>query len=819
MALQTAGWRFDPLSALLGFVAACVLIGLLYRNRARLASLRDAVWAQAGALRRYLVSGAEFRYRQALARSAQHSHLAGRILDLNDVYVPARLLAPAPISDPSDTATPEPDVTFVVPVFADMPEMAALYGVPSLSVEQALASPASLALIGRPGAGKSTILTHMAVRLADEPDLEPYKRTPVLAHLADIELPADLASLRDTAEPLLIAAEARAGLLPGVAEHVHLRLRSGEALLLLDGWDDLPPSHQAEAVKWLKALLTAYPGNRIIATAPATGYRPLVGLGLVATPVAGWTPEDFRALVERWTAAWPAVMARRKRKPAPGEVEPALIAGWLSGGARGRTPLEITLRVWTAMEGDVLGPRPADWLEAYVARLLPSPDGMRALEKAALESLAQERYGLGRDQLREHANLAFATSAAALPMDPSDFLSQAMERGGLLARRSGGRLSFSHPVVAAYLAVAPYAAAGRPEPFLRQSAPAYAPAFPIYSSLADGTPLVAERLNRPADQMCTDLFAVSQWLADAPSNARWRAEVLRRLANLLVAGDKPELLRGRALVALVSARDESVSQFFKKSLESPDVVARTFAALGLGASGDVGLVPLLAARLSEPPRPAQYAAALALGSIGDQAALRALTQALNEGDDWLRRAAAEVLAMHREDGYRLLREALSANDLLTRRAAVYGLGRTPPSEDLLKLLEDVHYNDVQWVVRGAAEEALAQLKSPATAAVQPQPLPEQIGWLVAWAAARGEGVPPGDTGRLVLRRALNDGDDDTRIAAALTLSRLALSEAIPDLQACLRAASADVRDAAFRALFEVAQAAGRRLTATGTAPL
>jgi HEAT repeat protein len=294
---------------------------------------------------------------------------------------------------------------------------------------------------------------------------------------------------------------------------------------------------------------------------------------------------------------------------------------------------------------------------------------------------------------------------------------------------------------------------------------------------------------------------------------------MRRLAGLLMAADQPELLRGRALAALVAARDESVNQFFKKSLESPDVVARTYAALGLGASGDLGLVSLLGAHLSETVRPVQYAAALALGSLGDQVALRELTTAMNEGGDWLRRAAAEVLAMHPEDGYRLLRDSLSANDLLTRRAAIYGLKRMPPSDEIVKLLEDVHYNDTQWVVRGAAEETLTQLKSAANRCPEPQAAPEHIGWLVAWAAARGEGIAPGEGGRLSLRRALNEGDDDTRIAAAMTVARMAMNEAIPELQIALKTASADVREAAFRALFDISQAAGRRITAMGTAPL
>jgi HEAT repeat protein len=814
-------FHFDLISALLGFLLAWLLMGLLYRQRARLASLRDALWARAGAVRRFLVSGAEYRYRHNLGRSLQGGHLAGRIVDLEAIAVTPRLLLPTPIPEPGEGALVDPDTTYVVPTFPDLPELAALYGVPTCSLDDALKSPASLLLIGRPGAGKSTILSLMAARLVEEAAVESTGRTPLLAHMGDIELPQDLTAMKDAAEPLLLAAEARMGLFggAGAAEHLHRRLKDGECLLLLDGWDDLPSAHQAELIHWLKTFLAAYPNNRLIATGPATGYRPLLALGFTVVPVAGWTPDDFRLLVERWTTAWPDVVARRKRKPAPGEADPGLIAGWLSGGSRGRTPLDITLRIWTALEGDVLGPRPADWLSAYVTRLLPSPDGLRALEQAALESLGQERFGIGRDQLRDLANVAFAMSASALPMDPNDFLEAAEQRGGLLVKRANNRASFSHPLVADYLAVAPFATSNRPDPFLHETDPAHGPVFPLYASLGDATPLALARLQKPPDMMHSDLIGLAQWLPDSPSNARWRAEVLRRLAGLMMAAEEPELLRGRALAALVGARDETVNQFFKQALESEDVVARTYAALGLGASGDPAYGTLLAARLTDRARPVQWAAALALGSIGDAAAVRALTNTMAESDEGLRRAAAEVLSTNREEGFHLLREALSANDLLTRRAAIFGLRRMGPNEEILKLLNDVHFNDTQWVVRGAAEEALNVLKAPDGRGPAAQPPPEQIGWLVAWAASRGEGVAPGDAGRYTLRRALVEGDEETQIAAALTLARLAFSEAVPDLQNAMRSGSADVREAAFRALFEISLAAARRITAAGTAPL
>jgi HEAT repeat protein len=91
--------------------------------------------------------------------------------------------------------------------------------------------------------------------------------------------------------------------------------------------------------------------------------------------------------------------------------------------------------------------------------------------------------------------------------------------------------------------------------------------------------------------------------------------------------------------------------------------------------------------------------------------------------------------------------------------------------------------------------------------------PEAQGWLIAWAATQGLGVPPGRGAVEVLNRAALEGDEATRRAAADALGRLGDPAASRELYPLLRHDSLAVRDAAFRALAFIASAAGQRLSA------
>jgi HEAT repeat protein len=154
----------------------------------------------------------------------------------------------------------------------------------------------------------------------------------------------------------------------------------------------------------------------------------------------------------------------------------------------------------------------------------------------------------------------------------------------------------------------------------------------------------------------------------------------------------------------------------------------------------------------------------------------------------------------------MLREAAEHDALLTRRAAVFGLARVPDSW-AEEILEKVQVDDNQWVVRGAAAEALEQRRNPPWK-VYPAPKDlSELPWLVAYAAREGVGMVPGRAALDLVRRALNNGSADEQIAAIEALGWSGGEELSMELYKALRSGEDHLRDAALETLW--------RLTATG----
>lgn len=788
-------WRFDSLSFLVGFAAAALVALFLFAQRKRIAAARDGIRAGVGNLRDSLTAGVDRRYRESLIRYLQSAHLAGSALALDSIFVPVRLLAPDPLPEVGEP--PESRAADVVPNLPDWPFLPAQFGAPTLSVDEALQAGVPVVVLGRPGAGKTTLLAHQALRAALEDD----SLTPILVHLGDL----DIAPRRkqDPAEPLIAAAALRLGL--GASEllgYLREHLRDGRCLVVLDGWDDLPAAHRREVMPWLTAFLAKYGRNRIAATGPLEGYAPLAAAGFAVLPLAGWTPGDFRALIRRWVEAWSA-MLETQPQPAAAPVEPALIAGWLTGRNRARTPFEVTLRVWTALEGDLRGARSVDWVAAYVDRLLPRPEIRRALEQAAVDLLVGDRYGLSAEKVVGHVGKALPALKGRVTIGPADYVDDLLAAGGLLVRRAANRVTFVHPAVAGHLAAASLVGGERAETLVAGHADlAWSAAMPAFFSLGDPTAVVAERLRTNGDPLRLGALAVAAWMGDAPKEAIWRGEVFRRLAQVLLAPNQPAPLRSRALAALLATRDEGVVHLFKQGMASPDVTARRLAALGLGATGDPGATPVLQSALGDQARAVRFAAVLGLSGVADSAAVESLARLLVEGEEAMQVAAAEALALLPHQGHSILREGLADEDLRVRRACVFGVKRIGPASWVIEALKGLQLNDAEWFVRNAAAEALAELEAP-THPVRPTPPAEQMPWLVEWAARRGEGVAPGAPARNALLRALSSGEPPVRIAAARSLGRLHDAAALDALKTAAADTSPEIRDAAVEALYEI----------------
>jgi HEAT repeat protein len=225
--------------------------------------------------------------------------------------------------------------------------------------------------------------------------------------------------------------------------------------------------------------------------------------------------------------------------------------------------------------------------------------------------------------------------------------------------------------------------------------------------------------------------------------------------------------------------------------------------LGCGAIRDTKSIEQLTSIIFAPSLSSQRAACLALVSIGTPAAMEAVARSLLQGDEDLRRAAAESLANDLGEGYAMLKEGISLTDIMVRRAVVYGLARVDElwaTEALQKLQVD----DDQWVVRNSAGEVLESKNSADPRIPRPLDPPSKAPWLIELAGRLGVGISPGSPATDVLISALKSENEEERLAALPYLKRTPTEGIIKSLYEAMGQDDPELRNAIFLVLCEFA---------------
>jgi HEAT repeat protein len=216
--------------------------------------------------------------------------------------------------------------------------------------------------------------------------------------------------------------------------------------------------------------------------------------------------------------------------------------------------------------------------------------------------------------------------------------------------------------------------------------------------------------------------------------------------------------------------------------------------------------------LQSPTEDVQLAAGLALGAIGTEAALEAMIGGLTSGSEKLRQAVAEAFAALPEEGYPVLYDAISHNDMAVRRASVFGLRRINTNWSLMSVYK-AFLDDSQWYVRSAAQEAFIQMSYKETSGPTAYPMTHELPWLESWAATLGQDLESPEIGDQMLAQGLQEGEPQIKAMSAIALGQLGRVETINPLYAALIDRQETVRAAAHRALGDLQMYIGEALPA------
>jgi HEAT repeat protein len=806
------------ISLLAGALVASLLAVLIYTQRDRLGALRRTVETRTTSTRERLLQGVDAVYREAIVEMANAQHAAGHLVPLEQIAVlPQFYTLPSPF-DPLDTEKVEYDrPQHLIPRVIDWPHMLGPYHLPSVGLDEILLGDANVAILGLPGSGRTVALCLMAVLAARQTSVDqdggilPRLRLPVYVDLPDVDF--DSLTDHDEVDPLGLLLEAERSRLSGIGGHlmgtVRESLADGLGLLLIDGWDELSTSQAGLAAAWLEGLMQTYPGNQIVVAGSIEGYRPLQALGFALAFILPWGEPHYAELAERWAAVW-TLMNDDLTPPADDLIRRA------AHGNRTRSPLDVTLRIWATYADDDPGERSAGWYRAYVQRLVPQPEPVGILRRVAKAVvLDAEKGGLARHVIPQLIEEEMRHRAASRTVSAPDFV-DSMVNAGLLVKRAGNRIGFRHPVVGAFLAAEALSREDAPHLELLYQKYWRRLVMPFLAQMQDITPYVEQQLAVEATVLATPQLELARWAVDVEQNGEWRGQVFARLADMLLSPAEFPLIQERTTAALVASRDPNVAYVFQEGLNSSDPHLQTLCVFGLGALGDIERLLALGEVMEvEGVAPTvEVAAGLALGAVGTERALHYMIQMLLGASDLTRRAVAEMLAATNTagEGHDVLREAADEMQPATRKAAIYGLARIDePWAD--EMIADLERHDDQWLVRAAAGAVMDRRREGLGSENVPEPSasPERIAWLVYWLEQQGESGAPGPQGVAQLVRALQEGDDATRLAAAETLGALGLSEGIRPLYGALRDPHPEIRDAAYRALGAIGLASGHDL--------
>jgi len=362
-----------------------------------------------------------------------------------------------------------------------------------------------LIILGDPGAGKSTFLKYLALKLArgEGAELGLDGRLPVLLPLsayANVLAEKEVRLDAFIAQHFTDTVSAR----PPIAQMLADALESGRALILLDGLDEVRDVNlRNTVVERVTDFYAAHrqAGNKFVLTSRIVGYRQVrpTAEGLGECTLVDFNDEEIAAFVERWTLALEKQAqgeTEMARRDAEAERRELLDAVQHNPGVRrlAANPLLLTILALMKRQGVTLPERRVQLYDQYVTTLIATWNRARSLSGRApgkglddvqtlrvLAPLAlwmhREAPGVGlvkHPALLRRLTAIFAERGADDPEQAARrFLEDVHEHTALLLERGPDEYGFIHLTFEEYLAAVGLAlqAEGEPQPVVEALAP------------------------------------------------------------------------------------------------------------------------------------------------------------------------------------------------------------------------------------------------------------------------------------------------------------------------------------------------------------
>lgn len=687
--------------------------------------------------------------RELILYRAQSEHLLSALCPLDEILIEPRLMG-KPYPMPEEVAEEQIPLTYsLVPYTPDLPQLSSRLPAQTVSIIDAIASARHIAILAPGGHGKSVALAALASRFARNETHagRSYTGFPFYLHATDLTINNDQDILETLAAALIAAYPTQE--LKFIRNLIVQKVEDQEAILIVDGLDDLDPSAFQVVAAYLSKFKKLKPSIPIITTLSPSNISILPETGFALMGLAFWKSGDYKEWLNKWNTVWSDRIDTTSEQ-SDSIIRPSeLITEWLPEPLV-HTPLEWTLLVWGYFSHDLTGQSLPELMNSYLFRVT---EGQFNLEKWA--QFARKMVESGRITLESRwiqstfdpklkpvgQSDPVNSSTSSLPQSSTEYITR-LQNFGLLKNAGKGEYRFIHSFISGYLA-------GFSDFQISDYQPLHFPQWEL-KSFAIGMNAVRtsnqEWLNKVIESDEPAFYYPCEYaiLFNLQSiTSEWKNEVLKQLNSIITRKDIAFSLRVRLLPIFWKGKPAQTIKYFQYLLTTSTQDIQRIALLGLAPYTKLQpVLDIIKPFLSDSDTSVKLTALIVFSTSTLASSLDLLMDTLISGSEVERFCAAECLAYRPDDGYSVLKETLQVEDLLIKRAGVFGLSqvREEWSEDLLRSTTIL---DGEWLVKNAAAQALEVITHPQLFLPSKQVPPSQSPWLIKFASKLGRGIPAG----------------------------------------------------------------------------
>ncbi len=736
-------FQIEKISFFIGFFSALIIIFVFQKLKQYFPHLKKFLIESRYRFQKKRLSNVKNSLLQDTFHRAHSNHLTKELFPLDDLVIqPNFLIDPGILQD--ESAIFQSEISSTVPFIPDFPVLSRNFNISKLKIDDLCKSDANFVIYGMPGSGKTvaiSLFVSFLIRNLQNKNLN--VKTPL--YFSAYEIPENF-QFNSTMD-LIITLFTQRNLnisYKDLSEFIKNEIELNTCILIMDDLDELHPEQFNKIAKLLEDISREKPNLQIITTCSPLYVGNIVKNGFNPLFLTSWSNSQIMDFYNKWDLLWKTSGDNPDQKLS----EDALIKSWTSNNLSPMTPLEHTLYIWGAYSGDLSGNDIHSLIDSYLHKVANYDKQKQNIKSLAFDSLNKR-------------SLKISSEIKSEEIEP-------LVQNGLIKKLTNNLYVFSNSQVFSYLAYL-----GNEYKLHPDDIDLSWPATLAFYGFTTIYPEQFSNTKKPLEDIPTNLHSIHQVsyvLKHSPTNSKFQNELIKSLINKIQNRNLLFQIRLRAMAGLIQSNNPNLLVFIKQLLSRNEVDYSQLALFAIGcATKDSSILLDVIKTTTSSTFDIKKVGYLILTTFSEEQAIHELGKAFLNENEKIRQLIAESFAIENSQGEEILKDAITMEDIVVRRAAISGLTKLN-NDWARKTLQKIAIEDEQWVIRNAAIQAIEYMQNDHLV-IPNRLIPiHQNPWLIKFAGIHNLGVSHEKTNIKSLLLALSSEDlKDIKNAIHLSL--------------------------------------------------